>query len=83
MATEKLRKLLKFITGSSTAPVNGFKDYSKMGGNIKICFYGEDKNRLPISHTCFNEINLPNYPNEEILDQKLSTAIECDCFCFG
>jgi E3 ubiquitin-protein ligase HECTD2 len=31
--------------------------------------------RLPISHTCFNQICLPTYKNKKELKQKLTIAI--------
>lgn len=31
--------------------------------------------RLPISHTCFNQLCLPRYPDEETLKEKLIIAI--------
>ena len=46
---EKRRKLLAFSTGSDRAPVNGLKSMK-----FYIVMEGEDDNRLPTSHTCFN-----------------------------
>jgi len=31
--------------------------------------------RLPVSHTCFNQLVLPNYNNKKVLKQKLLMAI--------
>ena len=31
--------------------------------------------RLPVAHTCFNVLDLPPYPNKEIMKDKLLTAI--------
>ncbi|GIY20830.1 probable E3 ubiquitin-protein ligase HECTD2 [Caerostris darwini] len=33
------------------------------------------RNRLPISHTCFNQLVLPRYKNRDILREKLTIAI--------
>lgn len=76
---EKLAKLLNFITGSPIPPINGFSSYSMNGGKIQIKFNNES-NSLPISHTCFNTIVLPNCADKEILENKLLMAIECERF---
>lgn len=55
------------------------KSYSTNGGKIQIKFNNES-NSLPISHTCFNTIVLPNCTDKEILENKLLMAIECECF---
>jgi E3 ubiquitin-protein ligase HUWE1 len=31
--------------------------------------------KLPSSHTCFNQIELPEYPSKEVLQKKLELAI--------
>jgi E3 ubiquitin-protein ligase HECTD2 len=32
--------------------------------------------RLPMAHTCFNQLILPNYETREMLESKLLIAIE-------
>jgi len=68
--------LLLFATGSSQIPVTGFKD---LQGNGKIELFKikkiENVNGLPISHTCFNRIDLPPYSTYSQLKQKLLLAI--------
>ena len=34
-----------------------------------------DTNSLPIAHTCFGQIDLPNYVSKEVLKKKLTLAI--------
>lgn len=34
-----------------------------------------DKNSLPISHTCMNLLELPDYQDKQLLAQKLKLAI--------
>lgn len=66
------RKLLTFSTGSDRAPINGLKSmkfYIVLEG-------GEDDERLPSSHTCFNQLCMPKYSSKEILRTKLTQAIE-------
>lgn len=41
-----------------------------------IVMDGEDDERLPSSHTCFNQLLIPKYTSKEKLRQKLETAIE-------
>ena len=77
---EKLQKLLKFATGSSILPVQGFKYLDSVGGLFQLNFVKVDSNRLPESHTCFNRIDIPFYDSIEKFEDKLSLAIECDTF---
>lgn len=34
-----------------------------------------DKTRLPSAHTCFNQLDLPDYDTEEVLKAKLKQAV--------
>ena len=36
----------------------------------------DDDMKLPSSHTCFNQLVLPNYSSKDILRQKLMMAID-------
>lgn len=76
---ENLEKLLKFITGSSVVPVDGFEGFQYIGGKIEITV-SLDPDHLPIAHTCYNKICLPMINDEKIMENKLLTAIECNCF---
>jgi E3 ubiquitin-protein ligase HUWE1 len=79
-SNENLAKLLLFITGSSQVPVMGFKSFRDMGQPITISPGGGSK-RLPVSHTCANTLDLPEYTDEEELGSKLMFAIqECNTF---
>jgi hypothetical protein len=67
---------LKFIWGRSRLPLSlgGFKT------KMKITKYSISKSKnadkyLPIAHTCFFSIDIPNYSSKEILRDKLSYAI--------
>ena len=74
---EKRARLLQFATGTSRVPVNGFKDLQGSDGPRRFCLERiEGPDMLPKSHTCFNRIDLPNYPNYETLVSKLTMAIE-------
>ena len=65
------RKWLAFSTGSDRAPVAGLKSLK-----FYIIQDGEDDERLPSSHTCFNQLLIPKYSTKEILRERLQTAIE-------
>jgi E3 ubiquitin-protein ligase HUWE1 len=38
---------------------------------------------LPTAHTCFNQLDLPEYPSEEIMREKLLIAIREGAEGFG
>ena len=57
------------IKGSFKIPIDDFQDkplqLRKSGSN----------DRLPVAHTCFYLIDLPDYQDKEVLKKKLITAI--------
>ncbi|ODV82804.1 hypothetical protein CANARDRAFT_30526 [[Candida] arabinofermentans NRRL YB-2248] len=66
------RKLLLFVTGSDRLPATGLPSMI-----FKITkMVDDDDTRLPIAHTCFNEICLHAYKTKQILVDKLQMAIE-------
>lgn len=69
---EQRRKLLSFSTGSDRAPVNGLKAMKFFIIKDEV----DDDMKLPISHTCFNQLIIPNYSTKDILRKKLQMAIE-------
>ncbi|KAK8898403.1 hypothetical protein M9Y10_000689 [Tritrichomonas musculus] len=78
---EDLAKLLKFMTGSSRVPVNGFRGFCEMTKYPLRIESGGDHTLLPQSHTCFNILHLPQYETEEEMNDKLHQAIQfCDSF---
>ena len=74
---EQRARLLQFTTGTSRIPVNGFKDLQGSDGPRRFTIEkaGEIQ-QLPKSHTCFNRVDLPPYPDIESLRQKLTLAVE-------
>ncbi|TNY21629.1 hypothetical protein DMC30DRAFT_196082 [Rhodotorula diobovata] len=75
--TEKKSRLLQFTTGTSRIPVNGFKDLQGSDGPRRFTLEKSGEiSQLPKSHTCFNRLDLAPYPTYEMLDEKLSFAIE-------
>lgn len=67
---EERARLVQFITGSSKVPVGGF-----IHDRLKICHISGGDRRLPSAHTCFKQLDLPNYSTYEILREKLLFAI--------
>ncbi|KAJ3355309.1 hypothetical protein HDU83_003604 [Entophlyctis luteolus] len=70
--------LLQFVTGTSRVPVNGFKDLQGSDGPRRFCIEKSNNtvDSLPVSHTCFNRLDLPPYLTEESLRLKVMLAIE-------
>ncbi|KAI8376627.1 hypothetical protein EDC96DRAFT_436149 [Choanephora cucurbitarum] len=77
---EERAKLLQFSTGTSKVPLEGFAQLQGSNGVQKFQIHKEfgDVNRLPSAHTCFNQIDLPEYLTYEDLRRNLFKAIsEC------
>ena len=60
-------KYLKFVSGRSRLPKSEYVH------KINIL---DNKNKLPISHTCFFSLDLPRYDSKGILFEKMIYAIE-------
>ncbi|KAF9241543.1 hypothetical protein BU15DRAFT_87134 [Melanogaster broomeanus] len=74
---EERAKVLSFATGTSRVPLSGFVDLQGVQGVQRFSIhraYG-DPDRLPQAHTCFNQIDLPQYSSYEMLRQQLLLAI--------
>ncbi|CAD6191484.1 unnamed protein product [Caenorhabditis auriculariae] len=68
---EDKKALLKFITGCSRPPIEGFKElYPPLG----ILLINEEES-LPTSATCMNMLKLPKYSSRQKLEEKLRYAI--------
>lgn len=74
---EERAKLLQFATGTSKVPLNGFKELSGASGTCKFSIHRDygTTDRLPSSHTCFNQVDLPAYESYETLRGSLLLAI--------
>lgn len=65
------QKFLVFVTGSDRIPANGIQNLP-----LRITLIlNRDNHRLPVAHTCFNELALYNYPTKERLIEKLDWAV--------
>lgn len=82
---EEKAKLLQFVTGTSKVPLNGFKELEGMNGFAKFNIHRDysNKEKLPSSHTCFNQLDLPEYESYEHLRQQVYTAITAGSEYFG
>ncbi|KAF8985816.1 hypothetical protein BGZ46_001784 [Entomortierella lignicola] len=73
-------KLLQFVTGTSKVPLGGFSQLQGISGIQKFQIHKDfsSTKRLPSAHTCFNQLDLPEYGSYEELRQQLLVAIsEC------
>jgi E3 ubiquitin-protein ligase HECTD2 len=70
LSDELKKKFLLFATGSDRVPVGGMGEMT-----FKITKVTNKPDNLPEAHTCFNQLVLPLYENEELLRQKLIIAI--------
>eukprot|EP00048_Salpingoeca_helianthica_P024847 m.35851 g.35851 ORF g.35851 m.35851 type:complete len:705 (+) comp9623_c0_seq2:245-2359(+) len=74
---EKQCQVLKFVTGASRAPAQGFGSLSAALGHSCFTLYrNEALDSLPVGHTCVNRLDLPAYRSYDMLVAKLTTAIE-------
>ncbi|KAL6717333.1 E3 ubiquitin-protein ligase tom1 [Lecanora helva] len=82
---EERAKLLQFVTGTSKVPLNGFDQLEGMNGFSRFNIHRDygNKDRLPSSHTCFNQLDLPEYDSYEALRQQLYTAMTAGSEYFG
>lgn len=71
LSADQKKKFLLFLTGSDRIPIAGMS-------SVKITIQmTKDTNFLPVAHTCFNLLDLPDYGTKEKLRYKLLQAIEC------
>ena len=66
---EEKKKFLIFVTECDKAPIDGLAMLPfVIGRNANV-------NDLPTSHTCFNNLILPDYQNKELMEKKIRIAI--------
>ncbi|RLV93524.1 putative E3 ubiquitin-protein ligase HUL4 [Spathaspora sp. JA1] len=71
LTNKQKRKLLGFVTGSDRVPATGIQNLI-----FKITLLKNyDCDRLPVAHTCFNELAIYNYSSREKFLDKLNKAI--------
>lgn len=69
---EERRKVLKFVTSVSRAPLLGF---GNLNPRFSIRDGGDDQSRLPSTSTCVNLLKLPRYKDKQTLRRKLLYAV--------
>lgn len=76
-APQKQCLVLKFVTGASRPPAQGFAGLSGTHGTSSFCVYRNDAvESLPVGHTCINRLDLPAYSSLDLLVAKLTMAVE-------
>lgn len=78
-SNEEKALFVQFVTGTSKVPLDGFQSLQGSEG-VQLFSVHKAYNAalLPTAHTCFNQLDLPEYPSEEVLREKLVLAIrEC------
>nr|DAD40895.1 TPA_asm: hypothetical protein HUJ06_015218 [Nelumbo nucifera] len=74
---EDKARLLQFVTGTSKVPLEGFSALQGISGSQRFQIhkaYGSP-DHLPSAHTCFNQLDLPEYPSKQHLEERLLLAI--------
>ena len=88
LSQEELSNFLLFCTGSSRVPIGGFKSLESNRGQIskfeivKSEYKEGEKNYLR-AHTCFNRLDLPNFPDKNSLNEAVKFALENEVLGFG
>lgn len=73
---DHLRQFLVFATGSPSIPTT-FSSTMLSSSRIEITVRCQSRsNALPIAHTCFFQLDIPDYRSKEILQSKLIYAIQ-------
>jgi hypothetical protein len=67
--TETLANFLFFLTGSFKVPYGGFKEHPIVLNKVSV------KDHLPVAHTCFNTLDLPDYTDRKTLASRLRLSI--------
>ncbi|UYV63318.1 WWP1 [Cordylochernes scorpioides] len=76
MTNEERARLLQFVTGTCRIPMGGFSELMGSNGPQLFCIERVgSENWLPRSHTCFNRLDLPPYPDPRLLEDKVRFAI--------
>lgn len=80
LSNSEKAEFIQFVTGSSKVPVEGFRGLRGPNGiqKVEIVKLSCDKpdQRLPQAHTCFFQLDLPEYSSKEVLRRKLHLAIK-------
>ena len=88
MTQENLVKILQFCTGSKRVPIGGFKSLESNRGNTSLfCLtkvdYESNKKNYIRAHTCFNRLDIPNFPTKQLLQEAIDFIITNEILGFG
>ena len=77
MSLEERAKVIQFVTGTSKVPLEGFAHLQGSSGRQRFQIHRDfgAKERLPSAHTCFNQLDLPEYDSYEALRDMLKKVI--------
>jgi ubiquitin-protein ligase E3 A len=70
MSEAEKKQFLRFVTGTDCAPYGGVGRMTLTIDRSSNCW------QLPVSHTCFNCLSLPDYLAKEVMEEKLRLAIQ-------
>jgi len=71
-STEQRKKFLRFVWGRSRLPSSD----EAFRQNFKVAGFSGNNRALPRAHTCFFQIDLPNYQSYESARQQILYAVE-------
>ncbi|KAI9223619.1 hypothetical protein BC828DRAFT_402977 [Blastocladiella britannica] len=82
---EQRAKLVQFTTGTSKVPLEGFKALQGSSGVAKFTIVRDPggAHRLPSAHTCFNQLDLPEYASYDDLRRAVLKVIDVGSEGFG
>jgi len=72
MSQEDMTRFVRFCTGSSLLPPGGWAGLKPL---LQISWSGAERGSLPISHTCFNMIVLPDAETYHQLEKVMLLAV--------
>ena len=76
--------LLLFVTGTSKIPLEGFKALQGTNGVTRFTLQkANGVDQLPLSHTCFNQLDIGDYTSIDIMREKIMMAIREGSQGFG
>ena len=65
------RLFLKFVTGTSRVPLDGYDPPFTLTEGVDMI-----ADSLPRAHTCFNQLVIPCYSSLEVMKARLTFAVE-------
>lgn len=69
---QSLNHFFEFVTGLPTVPLV----MPEGRGRIVVQRVAGDTNKLPLAHTCFWSLDMPDYRNADLLRQKMNIVLE-------